>query len=142
MRRFTLLCALMVFIAIPTQATQSEQGWINVDNPEELRRLISGRKMQAGEYWSYFFRADGKMAYSQDGYDSISVREWTINEKGELCLSVFKQPNRIIDCPTIQRTNTSPFSYRIRGVTGNQSIQFVDPTKDLIDAIEKTVGAE
>ena len=142
MKILSIIFGAVVFILSFTNTNaQTDQEWIDINDPEELRNLISGRSMDA-RYWAYFFRADGKMSYWQDGYDFISVREWTIKENGDLCLFVYSRPDHIIDCPKIQKTSTSPVQYRHKGATGNQIVRFMDPTSNLIDAITKTAGAE
>ncbi len=113
--------------------------WITIDNPDEIRELISGRALD-GEYWKFYFRADGVMGYSKNNFPS--VRGWSITEDGKLCYSVYSMPDRIIDCDRIQRTQSSPATYRFKSETREFPIRFSAPAQDLIDAVAQRAGPE
>jgi hypothetical protein len=133
---------LSVALAVGTSASSlgdDDGEWVTIDNPVEIRELISGRALD-GEYWKFYFRADGVMGYTKNNFPS--VRGWTITEDGRLCYSVYSMPERIIDCDRIQQTQGSPTSYRFKSETNEFPIEFSAPAQELIDAVTERAGPE
>jgi hypothetical protein len=131
--------AFFGIISFSTTVAQEHQEWMAIADPAELRELVSGQALD-GRYWKFYFRADGKMAYSKN--DFISVREWSITDAGKLCYSVFSLPDRIIECHTVERTAELPATYRFKSETEEFVIEFSAPAKDLIDAVTERAGSE
>lgn len=134
----TIVVASLLWAPLTTHGEQSEQ-WETINDPEELRELVSGRALD-GEYWKFYFRADGIMAYSKNSFPS--VRGWSITDDGRLCYSVYSLPNRIIDCHSIQRTGSSPAKYRFTSETEDFPIEFSVPARELMDAVKERAGPE
>lgn len=140
MDRYKMLMQLVVLPAMllvftPAHAQEGER----ITSPDELRELLSGKEMD-GEYWVFYFRPDGKMAYLQD--DFVSVRERTIKDNGDLCLNVYSMPDRIIDCLTIHRVDNQPGQYQISGKTGLFKITLKEPSDRLVNAVMERAGPE
>ena len=125
--------------ALSSSAATGSDKWVDIDDPAEIRELITGRGLD-GKYWKYYFRADGIMAYSRN--DFPSVREWSITDDGRLCYAVYSLPDRIISCDRIQRSRQLPTEYRFTTETGDFPIEFSDPAQDLIDAVTERAGPE
>jgi hypothetical protein len=137
---FIELIAFAFVVSLSTETIAEEhQEWVTIDNPRELRELVSGRALD-GKYWKFYFRADGVMAYSKNNFPS--VREWNVSDDNKLCYSVFSLPDRIIHCHTIQRTRESPTLYRFESETEEYLIEFSTPAKDLVDAVNERAGPE
>ncbi len=112
--------------------------WTVVGDPAEVHQLVVDRALD-GKYWKYYFRSDGRMAYEQDGF--ISVREWTINDDGTICMNIYSMPDKIVGCETLSRTDETPARYRLEGQTGLSAVEFVAPDQSLIDAALERAGA-
>lgn len=132
----------VLVIALYSAQAQADQQWIPIKDPEEVKTLISGRAID-GKHWVEYYRADGNMAYLNRPADSLVIRKWTVNEKGELCTSVFSKPEYTVDCYKLQRTPTEPAQYRGTHKMGVSEFVFLDqPPKKLSDAINEKAGAE
>lgn len=134
-----VVTGLAFFFLLLEAHAQTNAEWRVISDESELRELISGKLLE-GTYWTYYFRADGKMGYKQ--YDFISVREWKISEGGEICMAVFSRPEKIIDCETVEKTNTSPTEYRMTSEIGVFEFSLQNPTDELVNAVLDRAGPE
>ena len=131
---------LAIFIASVAQG-QTEPQWINIEDPDELRELVSGKAI-GNKGWVEYFRADGNTA--QLDYGSIAIRKWSINDNGKLCTAVYSLPDHTITCITFQRTTSDPAQYRIQFIIGEvrNFRVFDEPPKSLVDALVERTGSD
>ena len=114
---------------------QQESQWETIDNPKDLRDLISDRSMEFG-VGAYYLRADGKMIYSNRVYDSMVFREWTIEDDGEICQTVYGHPDNVVECIYLQQSSSDPGLYRIGDAgQGAYQFRFADPSQKLVDTL-------
>ncbi len=136
-RLMFIVLSLLAFSSV-VQA-QTAINWEPVSDPEELRVLFSGNTY-GGLDWIWHFRSDGKLGSFQ--YDTISIREWTITEVGEICFAVFTMPDKIIRCETVQKSDTSPLRLRMVSDIGKFEMAPKEAPKELIDALVERAGSE
>lgn len=141
MRTFSMAGAAVLAAALAASGpcAAAEEEWTEVNDADQLRTLLEGKAMD-GNYWVFYFRQDGKMAYLQDDYET--VREWRVTEEGALCFNVYGMPDRIIECPEIQRSATDPDRYRIKNKNGVHDFKIAEPPKRAMDLIEAKTAAE
>lgn len=138
---FRLSAAAMIcggVFAMVIGAVAQEDSWARIDDPDEVRRLVSN-VVADGKYWKFYFRSDGKMAYEQGGFTSF--REWKVSPEGEICMSIYAMPEKILSCQTIQRSRDEPVRYRMRQkdhVTAD--VQLVEPDQAIVDALNEKAG--
>ena len=136
--KMVLVMALGGCLALLSAVSGSQaETWKNIDDPDQVRQLIVDKTFD-GNYWKYYFRSDGKMAYEQDGF--VSVREWTVNEAGEVCTNIYGLPEKILGCEKISQIDDKPARYRFEGQTGAHSVQILEPQQALIDAVLEKAG--
>ena len=137
MNILTRWAILAIFIASVAYG-QTEPQWINIEDPDELRELVSGKAI-GDKSWVAYFRADGIMAFLMQG--SISIRRWSIDDNGKLCEAVYSLPDRIINCLTYQRTTSHPVQYRVQtSYDWSKFRVFDEPPKSLVDALVERTG--
>ena len=119
---------------------QSETDWKAMTNPGEVRQLVNGRVLD-GKYWRHFYRSDGNMAYYHVDTDAMSVRKWKIEDDGELCVSVFQKPDRVIDCFTILQAAGNEAKYQLKWASGNSAFELLDnPPENMVEAVNDAAG--
>ena len=136
--RMNLVLTLCGITFLFSNVNSQAESWITVDDPEEVRQIIGDMALD-GKYWKYYFRSDGRMAYEQDGF--ISVREWTINEDGTICMSIYSMPEKIVGCETLSRNDDTPAQYRLEHEIGLSAVDIITPDQALIDAVLERAGA-
>lgn len=132
-------CILISAISIVfINVTSWAESWKTIGEPDQVRNLITDKALN-GNYWKFYFRSDGTMAYEQAGF--ISVREWKINAQGAICMNIYSMPDKDLGCEIISVSDGSTPEYRLEGKTGRHLVQILDPEKALIDAVTKKAGA-
>lgn len=123
-------------------ATQvlSQDDWIPIEDPEAVRALVSDRAFD-GKYWLHFYRSDGNMAYYHVDTDAMSVRKWTVEENGELCVAIFQKPDHILDCFTINRSGSDQEKFLLKWQSGSNAFEFLDePPENMAQAVVEIAG--
>ncbi|MEJ2377747.1 MAG: hypothetical protein P8Y71_20930 [Pseudolabrys sp.] len=141
-------CLLSSWVTIvlsfaPAGIAKAQNEWRDIRDPAEIRKLVSGKAIDL-KHAKQYFRKDGNAAIDFGGtvYPGLSVRKWTINDDGKLCVAPFSKPSRISECYTFQRTRGNPAKYRYRSRTGFHNFEVIDtvPAK-LSKAVNDTAGA-
>jgi hypothetical protein len=126
-----------VIAVLLTCASTWAESWTKVESPDEIRKLIVGKALD-GNYWRFYFRSDGNLAYEQGGF--ISVREWNIDANGAICMNIYSMPDKRLGCEVLSISDGTPTEYRLEGKTGQHKVQIVDPNQALIDAVVEKAG--
>ncbi len=134
-----IVVCLALILSISLSKAQSDPKWNGVTDPNELDNLIRGKALD-GMSWIFYFRGDGKLASSH--YDSMTVREWSITDEGEICYAVFSMPDKIIRCETIEKSTAAPPRYRMVTNIGIFEFEFRDPPEEHVKAIMDRAGPE
>jgi len=132
---------LVTFLALFTNLSraQSNTSWQLITDSNELTELIKGKALGSKD-WIFYFRGDGKLASMQ--YGSMTVREWSVTENGEVCYAVFSMPDKIIRCGTVEKATSSQPRYRMITESGSFEFEIKAPPADLVNAIIERAGPE
>lgn len=130
------IALLFTSLALSSSAVLA-QSWTRIEDPDEVRQLISEKTMD-GKYWKYYFRSDGKLAYEQDGFTSF--RGWKVNDDGAICMNIYGMPDKLIECQSLHGTDSEPTQYRIEHPRGISAVEITDPHQSLMDALLEKAG--
>lgn len=138
-----LFCVTIVVLLAFAGFAKAQTEWSDITDPAEIQKLVSGKAID-GKYFSHYFREDGNAVVEARGPDKphLSVRKWTIESDGRLCIAPFAKPDRIADCYKFQRTSENPPKYRYRSRPGWHEFEVMDtvPAR-LSKAVSDTAGA-
>jgi hypothetical protein len=137
------LCAMIVFSFAFAGLARAQNEWIDITDPGEVRKLVSGKAID-GKHFTQYFRQDGNAAVDFGGpvYPALSIRKWTVRGDGQLCVAPFAKPDKVSECYTFQRGSANPPKYRFRSSTGLHGFEVIDtvPAK-LSKAVNDMAGA-
>ena len=124
------------------QNAQAQEEWEPINDPAELRQIVSGNSFDGEFFWDYY-RSDGAMAYYNKQYDSVVVRKWVIGDDAKLCTYIYAMPDKLVECTTFERSAQNPDVYRVlidRGYSVQMKLSKEPPRARLVDAVNDKAG--
>lgn len=141
--KFTTMVSLVGWFALTVSTSTIAEEWISIDNGDELRRVLSGKSLDGGEFADYY-RSDGAMGYINREYGTIVVRKWVVSDDGELCTYIYVMPEKLVECARFERSGIDQDLYRMtiisRGGNKMQARLTDTPEQTLIDAVNNVAG--
>ena len=139
MKHLSVSLALGVFLSagVTIVPAQEPDGWLAMDDPDELRLLLSGKALEGTDFTDYY-RSDGAMGYYNKNTDTTVVRKWVVRADGDICMYIYFKPDKLVACNRLHRSAEDPNLFRVTIEGRGYSMQgrlIETPPKALVDTV-------